>query len=129
MTASAPQERTLEALKRWMIDAFKGRVPMRAVFWWGGVAWVIAFTISSGLTLGFTKGHLTGYWEGFDGGFVLTIALLIRAFYYLSWGVFIWWCISVWQCGDHEPNEFRRRSMRTAVAVLVIGNAAGVLLR
>lgn len=111
------------AVARWVVDGWRGKAPLRPIFWWGGAVWFFGFLIERGLVNMLVRQQAMG------AGLGPAMFLALRVTEWVLLGIFIWWCIAVWRCADAEPRGLWPTTAKGIVALLVIGNAVSVLIR
>lgn len=115
-------ESLTQAMARWAADGWRGRAPLRPIFWGGGAVWFFGYFIERGVVNLFLLPH-----SPYPLAVSPVMAVMLRLSEWILLGIFIWWCISVWKCADAEGRGLWPVTAKGIVALLVIANAVSAI--
>lgn len=121
---SEPQARPFnQTMARWCIDGWRGKLPLKPMFWGGGAVWFVGYALERGVVNLFRvpqSPYFVGELYFMDG--------MLRLCEWILFAAFIWWCVGVWRSVDHETPGVWPTTARGIVAILVISNAVSAFI-
>ncbi|MEQ8226517.1 MAG: hypothetical protein RIA64_00390 [Rhodospirillales bacterium] len=105
-------------LARWCMDGWRGKIPLKPMFWIGGAVWFVGYGIERGVVTLFRVPQ-----SPFFAGELYALDGLLRLTEWILLAAFIWWCVGVWRAVDHEPPGVWPTTARGMVALLILANA------
>lgn len=118
MTQDSGSNSFNQLMARWCFDGWKGKIPLRSMFWGGGAVWFVGYALERGVVNLFRLPQSPYY-----VGELYVLDALLRLSEWILLGAFIWWSVGVWRSADHETPGVWPTTARGMVALLVIANA------